>query len=87
MEIDADDELFIRRTITKEGRSRAYLNNTPVPVQTLRDIGEYLVDIHGQHAHQSLSRPQTQREILDQARDATWRIFPRSSRCKPEPTT
>ncbi len=67
MEIDADDELFIRRTITKEGRSRAYLNNTPVPVQTLRDIGEYLVDIHGQHAHQSLSRPQTQREILDQA--------------------
>ena len=66
MEIDADDELFIRRTITKEGRSRAYLNNTPVPVQTLRDIGEYLVDIHGQHAHQSLSRPQIQREILDQ---------------------
>ena len=67
MEIAADDELFIRRTITRDGRSRAYLNNTPVPVQTLREIGEYLVDIHGQHAHQSLSRPKTQREILDQA--------------------
>jgi len=67
MEIASDDELFIRRTITRDGRSRAYLNNTPVPVQTLREIGEYLVDIHGQHAHQSLSRPKTQREILDQA--------------------
>jgi DNA repair protein RecN (Recombination protein N) len=67
MEIASDDELFIRRTITRDGRSRAYLNNTPVPVLTLREIGEYLVDIHGQHAHQSLSRPKTQREILDQA--------------------
>ncbi|GJM05519.1 MAG: DNA repair protein RecN [marine bacterium B5-7] len=67
MEIASDDELFIRRTITKDGRSRAYLNNTPVPVQTLREVGEYLVDIHGQHAHQSLSRPKAQREILDQA--------------------
>lgn len=66
MEIASDDELFIRRTISRDGRSRAYLNNTPVPVQTLREIGEYLVDIHGQHAHQSLSRPKTQREILDQ---------------------
>ncbi len=67
MEIASDDELFIRRTINRDGRSRAYLNNTPVPVQTLREIGEYLIDIHGQHAHQSLSRPKTQREILDQA--------------------
>jgi DNA repair protein RecN (Recombination protein N) len=66
MEIESDDELFIRRTISRDGRSRAYLNNTPVPVQTLRDIGEYLVDIHGQHAHQSLSRPKIQRELLDQ---------------------
>ena len=67
MEIASDDELFIRRTISRDGRSRAYLNNTPVPVQTLREIGEYLVDIHGQHAHQLLSRAKTQREILDQA--------------------
>lgn len=67
IEIESDDELFIRRTVSKDGRSRAYLNNTPVPIQTLREIGDYLVDIHGQHAHQSLSRPKTQREILDQA--------------------
>lgn len=66
MEIESDDELFIRRTINKDGRSRAFLNNTPVPVQTLREIGEYLIDIHGQHAHQSLSRQKTQRELLDQ---------------------
>jgi DNA repair protein RecN (Recombination protein N) len=66
MEIESDDELFIRRTISKDGRSRAYLNNTPVPIQTLREVGEYLIDIHGQHAHQSLSRPKMQRELLDQ---------------------
>ena len=36
-----DGELFVRRTINQDGRSRAYLNNTPVPVQTLREIGEY----------------------------------------------
>ncbi len=69
MELEPDDELFIRRTISQDGRSRAYLNNTPVPVQTLREIGEYLVDIHGQHAHQSLSRPKMQRAILDAAGD------------------
>lgn len=63
---DTEEELFVRRTITKDGRSRAYLNNTPVPVQTLKEIGESLIDIHGQHAHQSLSKTKTQRELLDQ---------------------
>ncbi|NOG61203.1 MAG: DNA repair protein RecN [Proteobacteria bacterium] len=66
LDVETDEELFIRRTISKDGRSRAYVNNTPVPVQTLREIGEYLIDIHGQHAHQSLSRSTTQRELLDQ---------------------
>ena len=42
-----------------------------MPIQTLRDIGEYLIDIHGQHAHQSLSRSHTQREILDQVGELT----------------
>lgn len=63
---NAEDELYVRRTITKDGRSRAYLNNTPVPVQTLKEIGENLIDIHGQHTHQSLSKAKTQRELLDQ---------------------
>ena len=67
MEINSNsDELFVRRTIKKDGRSRAYINNTPVPIQTLRDIGEYLIEIHGQHEHQSLSKPKSQRELLDQ---------------------
>ena len=66
MAIDADNELFIRRIVSRDGRSKAYLNNTPVPVQSLREIGELLVDIHGQHAHQSLSRANMQRELLDQ---------------------
>ena len=67
MEVNSNsDELYIRRTIRKDGRSRAYINDTPVPAQTLRDIGEYLIEIHGQHAHQSLSRSKTQRELLDQ---------------------
>ena len=67
MEINSNsDELFVRRTIKKDGRSRAYINNTPVPIQTLRDIGEHLIEIHGQHEHQSLSKPKSQRELLDQ---------------------
>ncbi|MCG8378499.1 MAG: DNA repair protein RecN [Proteobacteria bacterium] len=66
LEIDADDELYIRRTISRDGRSRAYLNNTPVTIQVLKNIGEFLIDIHGQHAHQSLSRSDVQRELLDQ---------------------
>jgi DNA repair protein RecN (Recombination protein N) len=66
MDLESEDELFIRRTISKDGRSRAYINNTPVPIQTLRELGEYLIDIHGQHAHQSLSRSTTQRELLDE---------------------
>ena len=65
----ADDELFIRRVVNKDGRSRAYLNNNPVPIQALRELGTNLVDIFGQHAHQSLSRPKIQRQILDQFGD------------------
>ena len=61
-----NDELFIRRVIRKDGRSRAYINDIPIPIQTLRDIGECLIEIHGQHAHQSLSKPKKQRELLDQ---------------------
>ena len=67
LEIESNnDELFIRRTIKKDGRSRAYINDTPVPIQTLRNIGESLIEIHGQHAHQSLSQPKKQRQLLDQ---------------------
>jgi DNA repair protein RecN (Recombination protein N) len=64
--IDADDELVVRRVVTREGKSRGYLNGQQVPVQTLRLVGEWLVDIHGQHEFQSLARPAAQRELLDE---------------------
>ena len=62
-EIDADAELSLRRVIDAQGRSRAYINGTPATVAQLRELGDSLVDIHGQHAHQSLMRPDAQREL------------------------
>jgi len=63
--IDADDELVVRRVVTREGKSRAYLNGQQVPIQTLRVVGEWLVDIHGQHEFESLARAPAQRDLLD----------------------
>jgi len=48
-ELDSDDDCQLRRVIHREGRSRAYINASPVPVASLRELGEHLVDIHGQH--------------------------------------
>ena len=62
---DAEDECILRRTISLDGRSRAFINGRPVPVNTLRELGDRLVDIHGQHLHQSLLRGGTQRQLLD----------------------
>jgi DNA repair protein RecN (Recombination protein N) len=64
-EIDADTELSLRRVIDAQGRSRAYINGTPATVAQLRELGDSLVDIHGQHAHQSLMRADAQRDLLD----------------------
>ncbi|MCC3750242.1 MAG: DNA repair protein RecN [Halorhodospira halophila] len=64
-ELDGDDEIIVRRIIQSNGRSRGFVNGTPVALQVLRELGEQLVDIHGQHAHQSLLRPAIQRELLD----------------------
>jgi DNA repair protein RecN (Recombination protein N) len=63
--LDADGECVLRRVIGAEGRSRAWINGAPTTLQTLRELGERLVDIHGQHEHQSLARPAAQRGILD----------------------
>jgi len=65
-EIDCDDELILRRVINKDGRSRAYVNGSSVPAQLLRSLGECMVDIHGQHAHQSLLKADVQRNLLDE---------------------
>jgi DNA repair protein RecN (Recombination protein N) len=60
-----EGECLLRRVIETSGRSRAYVNGRPATVQQLKDIGEYLVDIHGQHAHQSLLRAASQRDLVD----------------------
>jgi DNA repair protein RecN (Recombination protein N) len=64
-DLDGDDELLLRRVVDAGGRSRAYINGSPATVQQLREVGEWLVDIHGQHAHQSLLRADAQRQLLD----------------------
>jgi DNA repair protein RecN (Recombination protein N) len=64
-DLDGDEELLLRRVVDAGGRSRAYINGSPATVQQLREVGEWLVDIHGQHAHQSLLRPDAQRALLD----------------------
>lgn len=60
-----ENECVIRRILTKEGRSRGHINGQSATMQQLREIGETLIDIHNQHAHQSLLRRETHRHILD----------------------
>jgi DNA repair protein RecN (Recombination protein N) len=64
-DLRTDHELVLRRVIDAQGRSRAYVNGSVVTITQLREIGEQLIDIHGQHAHQSLLRADNQRELLD----------------------
>ena len=68
-ELDNDGDCILRRVIQQSGRSRAFVNGRPVPLQQLREIGEHLVDIHGQHEHQSLMRGDVQRQIVDSHAD------------------
>jgi DNA repair protein RecN (Recombination protein N) len=63
--VSADGELQVRRVVGTDGRSRAYLNGQAVAVQLLREAGSILIDIHGQHEFQSLTRASAQRELLD----------------------
>src|SRR3989338_7216839 len=60
-----DKECVLRRVIEADKPSRGFINGRPVPIQMLRELGEHLVDIHGQHEHQSLLRRDAQRQILD----------------------
>ncbi len=65
--IGFDEELCIlRRVISNNGRSRGFINGRAMPLQALKNLGERLVDIHGQHAHQSLTRANAQRHLVDQ---------------------
>jgi DNA repair protein RecN (Recombination protein N) len=66
MGLDLDeDHLVIRREITAEGRSRAWVNGSPTTAGVLTQLGALLVDLHGQHDAQSLLQPDTQRDLLD----------------------
>ncbi len=56
---------LLRRVVESSGRSRGFINGHPATAAQLREAADYLVDIHGQHQHQSLSRPATQRALLD----------------------
>lgn len=60
-----EGELHLRRAIDANGRSKAYVNGTPVPASTLKELSETLIDIHGQHAFQTLTKPGEQLRLLD----------------------
>lgn len=57
--------LLLRRVVESSGKSRAWINGHPATLAQLKEVGELLVDIHGQHAHQALLRPNAQRQLLD----------------------
>ncbi len=63
--LDDGDECILRRVLVRGGASRAYINGSPVPARSLQALGERLLDIHGQHAHQSLLQRDEQRRLLD----------------------
>ncbi|MEX1031911.1 MAG: DNA repair protein RecN [Cellvibrionaceae bacterium] len=65
-DLNLEGECLLRRVITAEGRSRAYINGHPVTIGQLRGLGEMLIDIHAQHEHQSLLKRNTQRRLLDE---------------------
>jgi len=60
-----DGECLLRRVVERDKGSKAWINGRPVPIQMLRELGELLVDVHGQHEHQSLLKREAQRQMLD----------------------
>lgn len=70
-DLSRDEGCLIRRVITRDGRSRGYINGTPVPLQALRTLGDQLLDIHGQHEHQRLLQRDVQRQLLDEFGELT----------------
>ncbi|MCC6610994.1 MAG: DNA repair protein RecN [Burkholderiales bacterium] len=93
-ELEGDEgRLLLRRVLDRSGRSRAFINGTPATVQQMSAVSAWLLDIHGQHAHQSLLRADAQRAILDGhaglaplARDANaaWKEWQRLARARAE---
>lgn len=67
-QLDDHDECILRRVISRDGRSKGFINGTPVPLSQLRALGQMLIQIHGQHTHQMLLKPEYQRVLLDNYR-------------------
>ncbi len=63
--MDQDGECILRRVVSKDGKSRAFINGSPVTLRNLKELGRLLVNIHGQHDHQLITSPDKQRDILD----------------------
>jgi len=63
--VGEDEAVLLRRVLDGQGKSRAWINARPATVAQMKDLGEHLVDIHGQHAHQSLGAPEAQRNLVD----------------------
>ncbi|MBN1307759.1 MAG: DNA repair protein RecN [Chitinispirillaceae bacterium] len=90
LSITADDnQLIIRRRLSAGDRSRIHVNETPLSLAALRRIGDLLIDLHGQHEHQSLLNEQTHHEVIDRLEgvkplrriyDAAWRSFAEARR-------
>jgi DNA repair protein RecN (Recombination protein N) len=68
-EVEFSDEMLLRREISSKGQSRCFINDTPIPLGLLKKVGDRLVDLHGQHEHQSLLRSETHIELLDEYAD------------------
>ena len=64
-QLEDGSECLLRRVISSDGRSRGFINGTAVPLSQLRDLGQLLIQIHGQHAHQLLLKPEHQKALLD----------------------
>jgi DNA repair protein RecN (Recombination protein N) len=64
-ELDADNECLIRRTLSRDGKSRCYINGSPSSVQKVKQIASLLVSIHGQHENQSLMKTSAQMTLVD----------------------
>ncbi|HTR82782.1 MAG TPA: DNA repair protein RecN [Bacteroidota bacterium] len=64
-QIDRTDEVIVRREISTKGQNRCFINDSPASLALLKEIGDALVDLHGQHDHQALLRPETHIDFLD----------------------
>lgn len=64
-EIELEDELIIKRTLSRDGKGKIFINDQPVSARLLKDIGKFLVEVHGQFDNQGLLNPANHREVLD----------------------